>query len=259
MWPDNETGIDLLGFEFLVDELEGRYEDPLSVVRRAEEAEVVTVAVTELPSEFQRLSLRLGTQRLVRLALGLHPLRAALASPMELALFARLLDRVEYVGEVGLDRSRDGRSSFPGQIKVFEHLLQQPRIKNKVLTVHSRGAEKETVELLASARATAILHWYSGGLKHIDDALAAGLWFSVNAAMLRSTNGQKIIRALPAERVVTETDGPYASFKRRSSEPSDVPEIVEGLAKVWSEDRVGVQQRVFENMRKIAATARASS
>jgi TatD DNase family protein len=237
----------------------GRYEDPLSVARRAEEAEVVTVAVTELPSEFQRLSLRLGTQRLVRLALGLHPLRAALASPMELALFARLLDRVEYVGEVGLDRSRDGRSSFPGQIKVFEHLLQQPRIKNKVLTVHSRGAEKETVELLASARATAILHWYSGGLKHIDDALSAGLWFSVNAAMLRSTNGQKIIRALPAERVVTETDGPYASFKRRSSEPSDVPEIVEGLANVWSEDRVGVQQRVFENMCEIAAIARASS
>lgn len=237
----------------------GRYEDPLAVLQRAEVAEVVTVAVTELPSEFQRLSLRLGTRRLVRLALGLHPLRAALASPMELALFARLLDRVEYVGEIGLDRSRDGHSSFPGQVKVFEHLLQQPRIKDKVLTVHSRGAEKETIERLASARATAILHWYSGGLKHIDNALAAGLWFSVNAAMLRSANGQKIIRALPMERVVTETDGPYASFRRRDSEPSDVPTIVEGLAGIWSEDRAGAQKRVFENMREIAATVRASS
>lgn len=237
----------------------GQYQDPLAVVRRAEAAEVVTVAVTELPSEFQRLSLQLGTRRLVRLALGLHPLRAALASPMELALFARLLDRVEYVGEVGLDRSRDGRSSFPGQVKVFEHLLEQPRIKDKVLTVHSRGAEKETIERLASARATAILHWYSGGLKHIDDALAAGLWFSINAPMLRSTNGQKIIRALPAERVVTETDGPYASLARRDSEPSDIPEIVEGLATIWNEDRAGAQKRVFENMREIAASVRLSS
>lgn len=237
----------------------GQYEDPLAVVRRAEVAEVVTVAVTELPSEFQRLSLRLGKRRLVRIALGLHPLRAALASPMELALFARLLDRVEYVGEVGLDRSRDGRPSFPSQVKVFEHLLQQPRIKDKVLTVHSRGAEKETIERLASVRATAILHWYSGGLELIDDALAAGLWFSVNAAMLRSAKGQKIIRALPAERVVTETDGPYTSVERRGSEPSDIPGIVQGLAEMWSEDRAGAQKRVFENMRQIAANVRVAS
>lgn len=236
----------------------GLYENPLAVVRNAEAASVITVAVTELPSEFQRLSLRLGRRRSVRVALGLHPLRAALASPMELALFARLLDRVEYVGEVGLDRSREGRPSFQRQVKVFEHLLQQPRVKDKVLTVHSRGAEKETIERLTSAKATAILHWYSGKLKYIDDALAAGMWFSVNAAMLRSTNGQKLIQAVPVERVVTETDGPFVSLERRNSEPRDVPAIIQGLAGLWGEDSARVQKRIFENMSEIAAAARAS-
>jgi TatD DNase family protein len=133
---------------------------------------VVTVAVTELPSGFQRLALQLGKRKFVRVALGLHPMRAASASPLELALFTRLLDRTDYVGEVGLDGSRDGRATLRGQLKVFEHLLSQPRIKTKVLTVHSRGAEAETIQRLGQAGVTAILHWYSGALKHIDAAAA---------------------------------------------------------------------------------------
>ena len=71
------------------------------------------------------------------------------------------------------------------QVKLFERLLSQPRIRAKVLTVHSRGAENETIQRLADAGVTAILHWYSGALKYIDTAAAAGLWFSVNPAILR--------------------------------------------------------------------------
>jgi TatD DNase family protein len=137
------------------------YERPMEVLKRAEAKRVVTVAVTELPSRFQRLALRLGSRRLVRPALGIHPLRASTVSPMELALFTELLDQTEYVGEIGLDKSHVGCDSFRAQMKVFEHLLQQPRIKRKVLTVHSRGAEAETIERLVAAEVTAILHWYS--------------------------------------------------------------------------------------------------
>src|SRR5205823_4430487 len=128
-----------------------QYPSPLEALKRAEASGVITVAVTELPSRFQRLALRLGTRRLVRVALGIHPLRAGAASPLELALFTESLDQTDYVGEVGLDGSQAGRGSLRTQVKVFEHLLQQPRIKRKVLTVHSRGAEAETIERLGEA------------------------------------------------------------------------------------------------------------
>jgi TatD DNase family protein len=233
-----------------------QYREPVEVLKRAEPAGIVTVAVTELPSSFQRLSLRLGSRRLVRVALGLHPLRAGTATPMELALFSELLDRTDYVGEVGLDGSQAGRASFRTQVKVFERLLQQPRLKRKVLTVHSRGAELETIERLSQAGVTAILHWYSGALKHIDTAAAAGLWFSVNPAMLRSRNGQRIVAGLPRDRVVTETDGPYAKLGGRACEPRDIPSVVAGLARVWREDPDQARARVFENMAAIAAAAR---
>lgn len=232
-----------------------RYAHPLEVLKQAEASNVVTVAVTEVPSDFQRLSLQLGRRRLTRVALGFHPLRAAAATPLEQALFTRLLDRADYVGEVGLDGSREGRDTLRGQVKLFEHLLSQPRIKTKVLTVHSRGAEAETIERLRQARVTAILHWYSGALKHIDTALDAGLWFSVNAAMLRSQNGQRIVAALPRERVVTETDGPFAKLGGRPSEPQDIPAIVTGLARHWDETPEQVRDRIHSNMACIAETA----
>jgi TatD DNase family protein len=236
-----------------------RYKDPLAVLRVAETAGVVTVAVTELPSDYQRLALRLGRRKLVRVSLGLHPMRSATASPLELSLFTRLLDRTDYVGEVGLDGSRDGRVSLRGQIKTFEHLLSQPRIKTKVLTVHSRGAEAETIERLGDAGATAILHWYTGALKHIDAAASAGLWFSVNPVMLRSQSGQRIVTALPRERVVTETDGPYAKLGGRPCEPKDIPTVVTGLARVWGEEPDEARQRVFDNMAAVAEQARVAA
>jgi TatD DNase family protein len=234
----------------------GHYDDPLAVLRRAEDSDVVTIAVTESPAEFQRLTLQLGKRKFLRVALGIHPLRAGSATPLDLALFGRLLGRVDYVGEVGLDRSREGKATFRQQTKVFEHLLGQPQIGDKVLTVHSRGAEKETIDYLAAAGVTAILHWYSGALGHLDDALAAGLWFSVNAAMLRSKNGQRIVHSLPPERVLTETDGPFTRMARRPSEPGDIPEVVKGLAGVWGEDVAGTSGRIFENMKAVADAAR---
>jgi TatD DNase family protein len=234
-----------------------RYRNPLDVLKQAEAANVVTVAVTEMPSDFQRLALQLGRRRLARVALGFHPLRAAAATPLEQALFTRLLDRADYVGEVGLDGSREGRDTLRVQVKLFEHLLSQPRIRTKVLTVHSRGAEAETVDRLAQAGVTAILHWYSGALKHIDKALDAGLWFSVNAAMLRSRSGQRIVAALPRDRVVTETDGPYAKLGGRPSEPRDIPAIVAGLARHWNEPPEQARNRIHSNMARIAAEASA--
>jgi len=236
-----------------------RYPHPLSVLKSAEAAGVVTVAVTDLPSAYQRLSLRLGRRRLVRVALGAHPMRAGSMSPLELALFTRLVDQTDYVGEIGLDGSQHGRSSLKAQTKVFEHLLQQPRIKRKVLTVHSRGAEAQVIEALAHARVTAILHWYSGPLRHIATAVDAGLFFSVNPAMLRSKRGQRIVAELPRGRVVTETDGPYARLDGRACEPKDIASVVAGLARAWNEEEDEARDRVFRTMSDIAASARSDT
>jgi TatD DNase family protein len=140
-------------------------------------------------------------------------------------------------------------------MKLFEHILGQSRIGNKILTVHSRGAEKATIERLSSAQVTGILHWYSGPLGQIDVALDAGLWFSINAPMLRSKNGQKIIRSIQIERIVTETDGPFAKTGRTESQPKDVPRLVTDLAAVWGRPPDEVADQIYSNMKAIASAA----
>lgn len=217
----------------------------------AARAGVVTVVVTELPSRFQLLQTQLRGRERVRVALGFHPLAVPRDVAHELALFRRLLDRTDYVGEVGLDHSQQGRESAATQRDIFERILALPDIGKKVLTVHSRRAEKETVGLLVAAGATAILHWYSGPLGAIDGALDAGLYFSVNPAMLRSRNGRRIIDALPRERVVTETDAPYTKVGSRPSEPRDVPDVVAGLARAWDVTPDEARDSIFSTMAEI--------
>lgn len=232
-----------------------RYPHPADVLDSAARARVVTVAVTETPAEFQALSMKAGPRTMLRVALGLHPLRAARVSRHELLLFGRLLERTDYVGEVGLDFSPQGNPTRQRQVEVFERVLAEPGIDRKVLTVHSRRAEEVTVGLLADRGAHAIMHWYSGALKHVDRALDAGMWFSVNSAMLQSRNGQRILAALPRERVLTETDGPYTRQHGRPSDPSTIPALVEALAGFWGEEPEITRRWLFENMAALHAAA----
>ncbi|MHB1467672.1 MAG: TatD family hydrolase [Solirubrobacteraceae bacterium] len=233
-----------------------RYPNPTDVLAGATAAQVVCVAVTETPRDFEMLSLRAGRRPDLRVALGAHPMRAGSLTSEELKRFSVLMTRADYVGEVGLDGSRDGRATIRAQRRVFEHVLATPGIDDRVLTVHSRGAEAETIAALEQAGVTAVLHWYSGALKHAEAALQAGFYFSINAPMLRSQKGSKLLAALPRDRVVTETDGPYAKTGARASVPADVRRIVADLAGAWSCTAEEARQLIWTNMTAIHARAK---
>lgn len=234
-----------------------RYPRPPEILAAAAAAQVVCVAVTESPKDYELLVLRAGKRRNLRIALGAHPMRSAQLNNQALERFTALLPAVDYVGEVGLDGSRDGRPSLVSQRRVFEHVLACPGITERLLTVHSRGAEEETVAALEQARVTAVLHWYTGALKHADRAIEAGMYFSVNAAMLRSQKGTRLLRSLPRERVLTETDGPYVRCGARPVVPADVPGLVADLAGAWACDAEEARAQIWENM--ATAFHRASS
>jgi TatD DNase family protein len=232
-----------------------RFDQPLAILAGARAAEVVCIAVTETPSDFELLHLRAGRRPDLRVALGAHPLQATRLTVAHLRAFTALLARTQYVGEVGLDGSRVGRSTLPAQRRVFEHVLSAPGIRERILSVHSRGAEAETIAALEQANVTAILHWYSGALKHADHALNAGVFFSINAAMLRSQKGVRLLKALPRDRVLTETDGPHLALGARRVTPSDIPQLVRDLAAVWSCDPEEARSQIWQNMAAVFETA----
>jgi TatD DNase family protein len=211
------------------------YPDPVSVLNAAAAANVAIVAVTGDPDQYRRLKLRLGARPAIEVALGLHPLRAASFRPDDLARFLRMVPTAGWIGEVGLDFSPAGKATRKIQLRLFDTVLTEAQPGRHPLTVHSRGAAQEVITQLANAKLPAVLHWYSGPLRLVDDALAAGLYFSINPAMTRTKKGAALIATLPPDRVLLESDGPYAVTRARAARPDDLHHVVSTLAAAWQQ------------------------
>ena len=67
-----------------------------------------------------------------------------------------------------------------------------------------------------------VLHWFSGPRRDLECAIELGCWFSVGPAMLRSRTGRALAALMPRDRVLTESDGPFAQEGR------DAPDAVAG-------------------------------
>ena len=231
------------------------YDNPVAVLDDARAAGVHVIAVTEDPGKYRLLRTRLGPRDGVDIALGFHPLRAGQASPHDLARFLRLLPQATWIGEIGLDFSHAGVATRKQQLRAFETILADPRLRTRPVTVHSRGAEHETITRLAQAHVPAILHWYTGPLAAVDDALAAGLWFSINPAMLRSKKAMPLLQRLPPERILLETDGPFARCGTRPAVPSDLPRTLDHLAQLWNKSTSEARTAILQNQQRCRGTA----
>jgi TatD DNase family protein len=228
-----------------------QYPDPKVVAAAAKTAGVFVVAVTNLPSHFELGRPHAQSLKRVRLALGLHPL-AAEKHHEERDTFRRLFDSTSFIGEVGLDFSREGKATEKTQLESFLLVAKLLAEKPKFTTVHSRGAERAVLTVLHDCTSSpVVLHWYSGPLEVIDDALTAGHFFSINPAMISSEKGQRIISRLPRERVLTETDGPFVKIAGKPVTPRDVAIVEQFLADRWSTKIADVQATVWDNFRTL--------
>lgn len=183
--------------------------NPETYIRERERQGDIVIGMTNAPSHFQMGYQYVQSFKHIRLALGFHPLLAHELQE-ELSLFERLIDKTSYVGEIGLDFSREGVLTQEIQIKSLERILAIVSGKNKIISVHSRNAEQQLLSLLKKYHIkNVIFHWYSGELSLVPDILDAGYYFSINEAMVSTLKGKKIIDNLPSDRMLTETDSPF--------------------------------------------------
>lgn len=228
------------------------YPDPSWLIRDSENRQIYTIAVTNTPSVFLPLAEIIGASKYVRPALGLHPELAA-ARHRELPIFAALLDRTRYVGEVGLDYQTKDEADRAVQRRVLSTIIDQcDAAGGKVLTVHSRRAANDVVDAFGTSfNGAYILHWFSGGVKVLRRALTNGAFISVNPAMVRSRTGRALIGEAPRDRVLTETDGPFVTTgdhpKVKPAVPDDVRTVIAGLRELWDVAHDEAAQQVYAN------------
>ena len=182
---------------------------PESYLAEKEHIGDVTIGMTNLPSHYVAGAPYFRHLEKSRLALGFHP-QLAISHQSELRDFQRLISKTSYVGEVGLDFSKDFVRSKDVQLSSFDFICHCIRNAPKILSVHSCRAEKDVLTILRKyGIKNVIFHWYSGPLGLIDEIIRDGYYFSINEAMTTTISGRKIISRIPQDRILTESDAPF--------------------------------------------------
>lgn len=211
------------------------YPNPQHIVSQLEAHQIYTIAVTNTPSVF-RYSYELSQKsEYILPAIGLHP-ELAVSRKQELEMFWQWLEKTRFVGEIGLDYVTRDESERNLQKGIFRKILEKCAVmKDKIITIHSRRAASDVIEMVGEGYpGTIILHWFSGTMRQLEVALEYNFYFSVNLAMLRSQKGRQIISKIPISRLLLETDGPFVQASGRPSQPTDVFEIAASLSEIWS-------------------------
>lgn len=232
------------------------YPDPDAVAASAQKDQVAVLSVTTTPSAFAGTSKLAAGRPLIRTALGFHP-ELAQARGHELGLFDQLVATTPFVGEIGLDGSSRFSQTRLSQVKAFTHILRScAGAGGRVLSIHSRGAVGPVLDALRAQPDAGIpvLHWFTGTLRQAETAIEQGCWFSIGTQMLMTMKGRELAALLPRDRILTETDGPFASHGDRLVVPSDVGNTIGLLAAEWAIEKAQIEAQLVANMQALLSS-----
>jgi TatD DNase family protein len=208
------------------------------------------LSVTTTPSAWHGTTALAANAKRIRTALGLHP-QLAHERRNELTLFDTLISDAPYVGEIGLDGAPEFRKYWSDQVAVFEHILSKcGEAEGRIMSIHSRRASGAVLDYLEKSpeAGTPVLHWFSGSLRDLDRAINLGCWFSIGPAMLTNEKGRALAARMPCERVLTESDGPFAQLNGEALKPWDVERAIQELGVIWSLQPGEVEQKIDRNL-----------
>ena len=185
--------------------------DKSKVIENIAKNGIYTIAMTNLPDIYKKETL-LYDQKYIRIALGFHP-ELVHEYPNKIPLMWKYLAEARYIGEVGLDFT--DKSYVNEQIAFFTELIARCKNDtNKIISIHSREAEKEVIDIIGTDfKFTPILHWYSGTIRNLKIACERGYYFSVNLSMTRTRKFAQMLECIPNDKILLETDSPFTSNK----------------------------------------------
>lgn len=239
------------------------FENYQDLITECETKGIRTLSVTTTPRAWKRNYELTKNTKYVRAALGLHPQLIQTDSSEELRLWDQYFHEAKYIGEVGIDAGPNFSQTLAEQQKVFKHILKScAQAGDKILSVHSvRSASlvlDHIEDLLPQNRGSIVLHWFTGTLSEAKRAIKLGCYFSINTAMLRTKKGQQLVRLIPIERVLTETDGPFIEWNNRPSTPADVENAIALLAKIVNQTSESLSDAILLNLKALTKKSNTS-
>jgi TatD DNase family protein len=215
---------------------------------------ILTVSTAmDLPS-YQRALAIAGRCEWILPTFGVHPWNAP-AYAHRLAELDEAIAASPMLGEIGLDHFFvEDPAHYPAQREVLAFFLAAARAQDKVVNLHTKGAEAEVLALLDHYEVRrAIVHWYSGPLDVLHGLIARGLYFTMGVEVLYSDQIRAIARAVPAGQLLTETDNPGGpkGFLGRLGMPGLIRDVVGALAALRGTTPGAVEEMVEANFTRL--------
>jgi TatD DNase family protein len=228
-----------------------RYGDLLDQALKEIEGERIFTFATamDLPSyrELQQIGRR---SALVLPTFGIHPRRAPQYAD-GLSELSPYIETSPAIGEIGLDFHWVKNSSeYPAQLKVLEYFFAAAREQKKIVNLHTKGGERQILELLERYDVTRpIIHWYSGPLDILRALVQFGAYFTIGVELRYSETIQAIAREIPDRLLLTETDNPGGLkwLKGVVGMPSEIQRVVNELARIRSSTPASISRMVHAN------------
>ncbi|MFW9904898.1 MAG: TatD family hydrolase [Candidatus Thorarchaeota archaeon] len=184
--------------------------------------------------------------------IGIHPWKAH-KKYSELKLFDKLLNENEEIGilgEIGLDfHFISQKERYPFQDKVLTFFFEQAEKRNLRVMLHVKGAEEEIVRYIETRTLpgkNCCIHWYSGPFQTLLKLIDLDCYFSCGPALNYSRKHQQVLKSVPFDRLLTESDG-NVKYQGRVGHPGMMSEVLDLITNITNTNRGDLQQRIINN------------
>jgi TatD DNase family protein len=216
--------------------------------------QIFTVATAVDAPSYAALKDIAASSPLILPTFGIHPKRAPQYAA-RLRDLGPLIEESPAIGEIGLDfHWEKDASAYPSQKRVLEYFFAAAQEQNKVVNLHTKGAEKEILRLLEKYQIRrAIIHWYSGPFDVFYEMIQYGAYFTIGVEALYSEHIKTIAREVPDRLLLTETDNPGGLkwLGGALGMPQDLRKVIDVLAQVRNSSAAALVRTVHANFARL--------
>jgi len=185
---------------------------------------------------------------------GIHPKYSSSNLNDFDSFFSKNIAFIDGIGEIGLDKTYVERGiDFDSQISTFKHMLKLAERHKLPVSVHSRGATQEVLDIVNSYDLPCIiLHWFSGTEQQLKKIFDSDVLVSFGPALVYSKSLQKLAKISNPQRTIVETDGPVpfsACYEGKIADPSFIPSIIFTLSSLWNMKFDDVTKQMLDNLK----------
>ena len=163
--------------------------------------------------------------------------------------------KVVAIGECGLDYYRLTEETKAKQAEAFKNHIELSIEINKPLMIHCRNAFGDLIAILQEHRSLlsnkpGVCHFFTGSEEEAKQLMDLGFSFSFGGAITFAREYEKLIKFIPLDRILLETDAPYVApqaYRGKRNEPLYVEEVAKKIGRILNKDFEEIAKTTTEN------------